>query len=169
MNPNDTLTIATDGSSSNRPVSGWAWIAEDGNYSAGTIPTGTILVAELRGILEALRSAPVARSVRILTDSRPALVLVNETLEMGVIRDRSGIRGAKDAAHALHHIALLASRRAVSFEWVKGHSDHPLNNAADRLAYQARRCAQLGGNPADLGVIYNRIVTESIADLHHAR
>lgn len=164
MNPTNTLTIATDGSSSNRPVSGWAWIADDGAYRAGTIRSATILVAKLRGIVEALRQVPVGGSVRILTDSRPALNLIEETLRSGVIRHRPGMAGAKEAAHALHQISVHASRRTVRFDWVKGHSAHPLNDAADRLAVQARRCAQAGGDPAALGVIYERIVTESLAD-----
>lgn len=169
MNRNNMLTIATDGSSGNRPVSGWAWVTEGGAYRAGTISSRTILVAELHGILEALRSTPAGQPVLILTDSRPALTLIEETNRRGVIRDRSGIAGAKDTAYALHKIRLEASRRPVRFEWVKGHAEHPLNEAADRLAVQARRCAQLGGDPKDLGVIYERIVTETLTGLKRTR
>ncbi len=165
MNSGRALTIATDGSSGNRPISGWAWMAEDGRYRAGTVASSTILVAELHAIYEAIRTSAGNTRLLILSDSKPALNLINETLRTGVIRNRSGVSGAKATALALHRIALQTTQRHVRFGWVKGHSTNALNDAADRLAVQARRCAQLGGDPTRLGVIYDRIVAESLADL----
>lgn len=140
-------------------------MAEDGSYRAGTVASSTILVAELQAIYEAIRTSAASSRLRILSDSKPALHLIDETLRIGVIRNRSGVRGAKDTALVLHRIAVQTARRQVRFEWVKGHSSNTLNDAADRLAFQARRCAQLGGDPARLGVIYDRIVSESLAHL----
>lgn len=165
MNISSALMIATDGSSSNSPRSGWAWVAEDGSYRAGTVASSTILVAELQAIYEAIQTSAPGTRLRILTDSKPALNLIDETLCTGVIRHRPGVRGAKEAALVLHRIAVQTAQRQVRFEWVKGHSGNSMNEAADRLAVQARRCVQLGGDPARLGVIYDRIVSESLVHL----
>ena len=59
--PAAPLTIATDGSCLKNPggASGWAWVADDGRWFAAGQPTGTNQVAELWGVLAALRDFPL--------------------------------------------------------------------------------------------------------------
>ncbi|MEB0004015.1 hypothetical protein QN357_13875 [Cryobacterium sp. RTC2.1] len=162
MNRNNMLTLATDGSSGNRGMSGWAWVSEQGTYRAGTLASSSILVAELRAITEAIEANRSANRMCVLTDSQPALSLISETISTGIIRDRHGKPGAKNAAALLNRLHWLSRKHVITFEWIKGHAGHPLNSAADRLAVQARRCAQLGGNPGSMTAIYNRIVEETL-------
>lgn len=152
--------IATDGSSGNGPTSGWAWYDDSDRYGYGTVPGPSPLTAELVAMQRGISAVPAGSRVLVRSDCRPALALVEERLSTGIVRHRAGRVGARATAEALHHIAVLASRRRVAFEWVKGHDSDRMNLAADRMARQARRAVQLGNSLDRLEPLFDRIAAE---------
>ncbi len=62
---------------------------------------------------------------------------------------------------ALHAIRDLLAQRPgpVQLRWVRGHSGHPLNEGADRLALHARR-SQTAGLPAGTAADIARGIAE---------
>lgn len=155
-----TTAVATDGSSSSRRGSGWAWVTDSGHYSTGICGSSLILVAELMAIADALASLRDEPDILVLSDCRPALDMIARTLESGVVPDRRGRPGCREVATTLGRILRLARGRNVRFEWVRAHADHPLNDVADRLAVQTRRSIQLGGSVSSVRPLLDRIASE---------
>jgi ribonuclease HI len=156
-----SLLVATDASvaTSGRYDAGWAWIDQRGGYGAGTVPAASVLVAELHAVHQALLAGPQGRPLVVLTDSRPAVLQVQRVLATGVLPDRRGRADARQAAAALHAVVLLLRRTGAELRWVKGHSGHRLNDAADRLAVQTRRA----GGPQPIEALLARIAREAVA------
>lgn len=156
------LIVASDASMSgcrNRSTSGWAWIDETGRYSAGIRRGRSILALELHAMWQGLRASPVDRPVVLMTDCRPAIEQLQRVLETGVVPDRRGRVGARDASEALHRLVLLVGRRHAEVRWVKGHDGHPLNDAADRMALQVRRA----GGVSRIEGLLARIAAEAVS------
>ncbi len=97
-------------------------------FSGGPCPETTNNRMEITAALEALRALEPGAEVVLCTDSR---YLVG-TMTRGWKRNAN-----LDLWRALDH---EAQSRAVSFEWVPGHSGNPSNERADQLA----RAAALG-------------------------
>ncbi|MFD4369390.1 RNase H family protein [Rhodococcus sp. NPDC058521] len=57
--------------------------------------------------------------------------------------------------------------RQVRISWVRGHSGHPLNQIADRLALSARRTFE-AGLPADSRRLIGHNIVSSLALAHPA-
>lgn len=55
--------------------------------------------------------------------------------------------------------------RRVNFEWVKGHSDDPLNHAADRLAVASRRAFETGASNHERLTAKENIIREMVCTL----
>jgi len=133
--PSQALTVAADGGCSPNPgPAGWAWVDEHGGYGAGSISRATNNVAELTALEEVLLSHP-SRSLHVVYDSQYAVRCVTE---WGPAWLRDGKRGKANQEQIERIIAVLDGRRQrgleTVFEWVKGHTGHPLNEAADKLA-----------------------------------
>lgn len=173
MTRTPTLTIATDASVGHvRGVAaaGVAWVSAEGHYRVGTCRTRVPLVGELSAMHQALTSSHVAGHFRkyrtagrvvLLSDCRPAIDALTTVLTTATIPTAAGIRGNQKIARLLHLIATELRRRPVELVWVKGHDGHPLNEVADRLAVQARRCIQSGGQLRQIGVLTDRIAAEA--------
>lgn len=145
----DKLTVATDGSCLRNPggATGWAWVAEDGRSCAGGAPTGTNQIAELYGVLTALRTFPV-EDLTIQVDSEYAM---NIATHWGVGWSRRGWRTAagdpvKNLPLVKLIVHLMRTRPApVRFDKVPAHDRAgrwPLNDRADSLAKTAAKRAQ---------------------------
>lgn len=137
------ITVATDGSALSNPngAAGWAWYVDEDRWDYGGIEKGSNQVAEAIAIYRALRSLPAEVPLIIQTDSQFWINVLGED-------GRSGWRAGwkrrgwvkpdgKPPANLkiLQTIdALIMKRRVpIKFQWVKGHSDHVLNNLADSL------------------------------------
>ncbi|GAA4535266.1 RNase H family protein [Pseudonocardia xishanensis] len=155
----EVYTDASVGHHYGRPVGGIAWIDSDGQYEVGTHVTRVPLVAELAAIHLALLAHP-GRPVTVVSDCRPALKALDHAARTGVIALPPSPGGNREAARLVHRIGLERQGRAVTLRWVKGHAGHPLNEAADRLAVQARRCVQNGGRLRDIAVLAERIAAD---------
>ncbi|MDR0416383.1 MAG: ribonuclease HI, partial [Propionibacteriaceae bacterium] len=145
------ILAAADGSSLSNPgPAGWAWYVDEGRWAAGGWPHGTNNMGELMAVLDLLRQTRgCAEPLRVLCDSRYAINVCTTWLPAW---KRRGWRKADnkpilnlDLVQALD--AELADR-VVSFEWVKGHTGHPLNEAADERARAAAEAYRRGATPA---------------------
>ncbi|MFC9786539.1 ribonuclease H family protein [Rhodococcus sp. NPDC127528] len=152
------LTVATDASkSSSRRGVGVACISEEGDLRQKMYPeVKTVLAGELLAIKHALKRFP-HRDLHILTDSRGALGCL--TLPRAALLDRYD----GEVVTTVARIRELSARRRVRYTWVRAHSGHPLNEAADRLAVAARRNHEFGVDPATRAAIADNIVAPLLA------
>jgi ribonuclease HI len=159
-----TITAAADGSALGNPgPAGWAWYIDEETWHAGGWPHGTNNQGELMAVLDLFRSTAALgqEPLRILCDSQYVINCVTKWMP-GWKR-----RGWKKAdgkpvlnVDLLTRIDAELVGRNYTFEWVKGHAGHPLNEAADTkaravaLAYQSGRAPVEGpGFGADAGAV----------------
>jgi len=138
----DTVDLYTDGSASPNPgPGGWAAILVAGGRRrelSGHETHTTNNRMELRAALEGLRALPRSKKVRVHTDSQYVRLGITAYLPQW---RRTGwkTRARRPVANQDLWQALdeETAGREVAWAWVRGHSGHPLNEAADRLAQQA--------------------------------
>lgn len=143
---------ASDGSV--HPIHGhgaYAWITEAGQYEIGRAPR-SILLAELTGIIQFAKSVPLGtfgravlfvdslRAIRTIQHGGPALWRLND--QEGMRQTASMVRGGR-----------------LELMWVRGHSGHLLNDAADRLALLRHRASWMGLNAGELEASAAHIVS----------
>ena len=135
-----TIVAAADGSALGNPgPSGWAWYVDDACWASGGWAHGTNNMGELTAVLDLLQqTAHRSEPLHVICDS---LYVINSVTKWMPGWKRHGWR-KKDGKPVLNveimkalDVAMLGRR--VSFEWVKGHAGHELNEAADRLANAA--------------------------------
>jgi ribonuclease HI len=142
-----TIIAAADGSALGNPgPAGWAWYIDEGCWHAGGWKNATNNRGELMAVLDLLRStADCGEDLKIYCDSK---YVINACTKWLPGWKRRGWKKA-DGKDVLNK-DLLASLdeelrgRAVEFEWVKGHSDHELNEAADERARAVATAYQKG-------------------------
>ena len=135
------IIAAADGSSLSNPgPSGWAWYIDDDHWHAGGWPKGTNNKGELYAVLDLLRSTAHLpdEPLKILCDSQ---YVINAVTKWMPGWKRKGWKKA-DGQPVLNQDLLKALDEAlvgrdVSFEWVKGHAGHAMNEAADERARAA--------------------------------
>lgn len=143
-----------------KPMS-WGYLATNGQYGLGTsIITGRVvggdpradgsdpgrtLQAELRAIANGLQAVDYRRHpVTVLSDSADALRFLtlwrdgHDVMPGGYSRERTGDREATLVRLARR---LREDSQYLDWQWVRGHSGHPLNEGADSLAKMARAWA----------------------------
>ncbi|MCZ2402588.1 ribonuclease HI family protein [Paenarthrobacter sp. Z7-10] len=130
-----TIVAAADGSALGNPgPAGWAWYVNDSCWRAGGWPHGTNNQGELMAVLDLLRSTAhlPQEHLRILCDSQYVINCVSKWTPGW---KRKGWRKADGKpvlnVDLLKDIDAAISGRNYSFEWVKGHAGHDLNEAAD--------------------------------------
>jgi len=150
--PTDRYIVATDGACKGNPgPAGWAWVGEDGNWAAGSLPEGTNNIGELLGLLYAIADHADVRELVIQADSKYAIDTYSSWMDGH--RRRGWVTSAKkpvanrDILERL--IAARDARRAagmpdVVLEHVRGHSGHRLNSWADERAVRASEHAAKG-------------------------
>jgi ribonuclease HI len=135
-----TIIAAADGSALGNPgPAGWGWYVDEACWAAGGWDRATNNLAELTAVLDLLRqTAHVDDDLLVYCDST---YVINSVTRWMPAWKRRGWR--KRDGKAVLNVetmkaldAAMAGRR-VRFEWVKGHSGHVLNEAADRLANAA--------------------------------
>ena len=141
------ILAAVDGSSLANPgPSGWAWYIDDAHWAAGGWPKGTNNMGELMAVLDLLRAtAGLEEPLRILCDSQYAINCCTRWIPAWKKR---GWRKADNKPvlnlDLLKDLDAELAGRRVSFQWVKGHAGHPLNEKADDLARAAATAYQQG-------------------------
>ncbi|SYZ32787.1 Ribonuclease HI [Propionibacterium australiense] len=145
------IIAAADGSSLSNPgPAGWSWYIDDEHWASGGWPRGTNNMGELMAVLDLLRATAVDadQPLRILCDSQ---YVINSVTKWMPGWKRRGWR-KKDGKPVLNVELLRAidealEGRDVSFEWVKGHAGHRMNEAADARARAAATAYQQHREP----------------------
>lgn len=143
-----TITAAADGSALGNPgPAGWAWYVNDECWRAGGWPHGTNNQGELMAVLDLLRATAhmPEEDLRILCDSQ---YVINSITKWMPGWKRKGWRKADGKpvlnVELLKELDRELSGRKYTFEWVKGHAGHELNEAADERARAAATAYQQG-------------------------
>ncbi|MDQ0729370.1 ribonuclease HI family protein [Arthrobacter sp. B1I2] len=143
-----TITAAADGSALGNPgPAGWAWYVNDNCWRAGGWPHGTNNQGELMAVLDLLRATAhlPGEDLRILCDSQ---YVINSITKWMPGWKRKGWRKADGKpvlnVELLKELDRELAGRTYTFEWVKGHAGHDLNEAADERARAAATAYQQG-------------------------
>ena len=143
-----TITAAADGSALGNPgPAGWAWYVNDDCWRAGGWPHGTNNQGELMAVLDLLRATAHIpdEDLRILCDSQ---YVINSITKWMPGWKRKGWRKADGKpvlnVELLKELDRELAGRKYTFEWVKGHAGHDLNEAADERARAAATAYQQG-------------------------
>ena len=146
-----TITAAADGSALGNPgPAGWGWYIDRDRWDLGGWANGTNNMGELTAVLDLLeQTAHLDEDLHVICDSK---YVINSVTQWMPGWKRKGWR-KKDGKPVLNVEIMQALDRAmagrtVTFEWVKGHSGHPLNEEADRLANSAAAAWAKGAAPA---------------------
>lgn len=145
-----TITAAADGSSLGNPgPAGWAWYVDEDTWDAGGWPQGTNNLGELTAILRLLEAtADTGEELHILADSQYAINVVSKW-RLGW-KKRGWTKADKKPIKNLELIQEIdraMEGRRVTFEWVKGHAGHRMNERADDLARACAEAYQAGRTP----------------------
>ena len=140
-----TTVVAVDGSALGNPgPAGWAWYVDENCWAAGGWPNSSNNRGELTALLELLKAtASTNEELHVLADSQ--YVINSVTKWMSGWKKRGWRKSDKSPvlnADLMQAIDKAITGRKVSFEWVRGHSGHPLNEAADDKARAAARAYQ---------------------------
>lgn len=140
-----TIRAAADGSALGNPgPAGWAWYVDPGCWGAGGWKHATNNQGELMAVLQLFRStAHLPDDLLILCDSQYVINCVTKWMPGW---KKKGWRKADGKAvlnvDLLKEIDAALVGRRYRFEWVKGHANHPLNEAADVRARTAAEAYQ---------------------------
>ena len=145
-----TITAAADGSSLGNPgPAGWAWYVDEDTWDAGGWQQGTNNLGELTAILRLLQAtADTGEELHILADSQYAINVVSKW-RLGW-KKRGWTKADKKPIKNLELIQEIdraMEGRRVTFEWVKGHAGHRMNERADDLARGCAEAYQAGRTP----------------------
>ncbi|OFI39208.1 DUF4440 domain-containing protein [Arthrobacter sp. SW1] len=169
-----TIIAAADGSALGNPgPAGWAWYVDDSCWQAGGWPHGTNNQGELMAVLDLFKSTAHLphEDLRILCDSQYVINCITKWMPGW---KRKGWRKADGKpvlnVDLLKEIDQAIAGRKYTFEWVKGHAGHDLNEAADEraravaLAYQQGTAAPVGpGFPGALQAVAAGPATPGVA------
>ena len=144
------IIAAADGSALGNPgPAGWAWYVDDDCWASGGWPHGTNNMGELMAVLDLLQqTAHLDEELLVYCDS--TYVINTVTKWMAGWKRRGWRKGDGKPVMNVELVkgldAAMQGRR-VTFEWVKGHAGHELNEAADRLANAAALAFRNGQEP----------------------
>jgi ribonuclease HI len=132
-----TIIAAADGSALGNPgPAGWAWYVNDSCWAAGGWPHATNNQGELKAVLELFKAtAHLDDDLLVLCDSQYVINSVTKWMPGWKKKGwRKGDGKPVMNLELLQEIDEALVGRRYRFEWVKGHANHPLNEAADARA-----------------------------------
>ncbi len=131
--------VYTDGACRGNPgPGGWAWADVEGPWASGAEAESTNQRMELQAALEAVLAHP--GEVTVVSDSTYVVNCFRDGwwkgwLKRGWKNSQRQPVANRDLWEPL--VEAVTSRDDVTFQWVKGHSDDPMNDLVDRLAVAA--------------------------------
>ncbi|MFI5044893.1 MAG: ribonuclease H [Acidimicrobiales bacterium] len=132
-------TAYTDGACRGNPgPGGWAWAIPGGAWASGYEARSTNQRMEISAALEATRA--IDGPLRIVSDSTYVVNCWRDEWWKGwIARGWKNSQKKPVANQDLWEplVEMFAGRADLRFEWVKGHSDDPMNDLVDRLAVAA--------------------------------
>ncbi|MFV0451328.1 MAG: RNase H family protein [Propioniciclava sp.] len=146
------IVAAADGSSLSNPgPAGWAWFIDADHWRSGGWNHGTNNMGELMAVLDLLEQTAAAEDdLLIYCDSQ---YVINAVTKWMPGWKRKGWKKADGNpvlnVDLLKGIDAALVDRRVSFEWVKGHNGHDLNEAADARARAAADAFRRGVTVAE--------------------
>jgi len=145
-----TIHAAADGSALGNPgPAGWGWYIDDTCWASGGWPHGTNNTGEVMAVLDLLQqTAHIDEPLHVICDS--TYVINSITKWMKGWKRKGWKKGDGKPVMNIEIMKALDAAmqdRQVTFEWVKGHSGHRLNDEADRLATTAAEAWKAGGAP----------------------
>jgi len=150
--PERHLTIAFDGACKGNPgPGGYAAILVNNRTKAekiiqGRDPATTNNRMELRAAIEALNYPRPGAFIHMLGDSQYVVKGMTEWLPGWKQRNWRTSKGAVQNVELWQELeAAVARHAAVTWEWVRGHDGHPLNERVDALASDQARWAGVIG------------------------
>jgi len=152
--PKFEVAVYTDGACEVNPgPGGWAALLIGGPHRraiSGGYRRTTNNRRELLAVIEGLRAVKGGpRRVQVLSDSKYVTEAVNQGWLAGwASKGFRKNKGTRENADLWIQLREVLGRHSVTFEWVKGHAEHPENEECDRLAVAARQRPDL---PADTG------------------
>ena len=149
------IVLATDGSCLSNPggPGGWAWVVSETCWAAGGNPSTTNQRMELQAVGEAVRAFPADRPLHIQSDSLYAIKCLTEWLPSWL--RNNWVNSAKKPVSnrdLIEYIAFLMKGRDITFEHVRGHRGHVLNELAD-VKCGAAAAATRDGSAVDTGPV----------------
>ena len=146
-----TITAAADGSALGNPgPAGWAWYIDEANWASGGWDHGTNNMGELQAVLELFRATAQypEQELKILCDSQYAINCISKWMPGWKKRGWKKADGKPVLnQEILKELDAAIKGRKYTFEWVKGHAGHDLNEAADDRARAAATAHQQGTAP----------------------
>ena len=149
-----TIVAAADGSALGNPgPAGWAWYIDDSQWRAGGWPRATNNQGELMAVIDLLHATAhrASEPLTVLCDSQ---YVINSVTQWMPGWKRKGWRKADGKpvqnVDLLKDLDAALQRRSVTFEWVRGHAGHAMNEMADDRAREAAEAYQ-SGSPAPAG------------------
>ena len=134
-----SITAYTDGACLGNPgPGGWAFVVDGGPYASGAEAHTTNQRMEITAAHQAVLA--IDEPVRVVSDSTYVVnCFVQQWWKGWQSRGWKNSKKEPVANRELWEpfIDLVVSRNDVTFEWVKGHSGDPMNDAADKLATTA--------------------------------
>lgn len=175
-----TLTAAADGSALGNPgPAGWAWYIDEERWAAGGWPSGTNNRGELQAVIELLEAAADVDDLHILCDSKYVINSITKWMPKWKLQGwkKANKEDVLNRDQMERLDALMTARnsanRGVRFEWVKGHSGHALNDAADERARGAAEAMRAGaqvpsgpgmGEPGVVPAVDSLTESEAVAE-----
>lgn len=159
MSDRDEPTIVyTDGACSGNPgPGGWAWAVPNGPWASGAEALSTNQRMEVHAVLSAVTT--LTGRVEVVSDSTYVVNCFRDRWWEGWLKRGWTNSSKKPVANRDLWEPLIDAYRAdpqrLSFRWVKGHSNDPMNDLVDRLAVEAARTQMdaSGGGPPDLATL----------------
>lgn len=142
-----TIRAAADGSALGNPgPAGWAWYVDDSCWAAEGWKHATNNQAELTAVLQFFRAtAHLDDDLLILCDSQYVINCVTKWMPGWKKKGWRKTDGKPVMnVELLQEIDAVLPGRRYRFEWVKGHANHPLNEAADTRARAVSEAYQRG-------------------------
>lgn len=145
------IIAAADGSALGNPgPAGWAWYIDENTWAAGGWEHGTNNMGEIKGVLDLFESTanlPEHR-LKVLCDSQ---YVINSVTKWMAGWKKKGWKKS-DGKPVLNRelweqLDAAIAGRNYEFSWVKGHSGHELNEAADSRANAAAQAYKAGQEP----------------------
>ena len=142
-----TIIAAADGSALGNPgPAGWAWYVNDGCWGAGGWDHATNNQGELKAVLELFRAtAHQGDDLHVLCDSQYVINSVTKWMPGWKAKGwRKGDGKPVMNLELLKELDDAIAGRRYTFEWVRGHVGHALNEAADLRARSVAEAFQRG-------------------------
>ena len=140
------LVAATDGSCLRNPgPGGWCWFVAEDCWSAGAEEDTTNNRMELLAVASLLETVPTTRPIHIQADSSYVIDALTKWRHGWKRRNwRTSAGEPVKNRDLMEHLDRLVTERMPTFEWVRGHTGHAGNEAADLRARAAAEAIDAG-------------------------